>query len=66
MPTGYYKKNKQKLQKEACESYQNLSEDDKQKYCYERYRNLSEDKKPKLIEYGRDYGSSFLAIRVKV
>ena len=25
----YYQKNKEKLQKEACERYQNLSEDEK-------------------------------------
>ena len=47
MSTGYYQKNKKGLQKEACERYQSLSEDEKgkkQKYGRERYKNLSEKK----------------------
>ena len=31
MPTGYYQKNKKRLQKEACEMYQNLSKEEKNK-----------------------------------
>ena len=31
MVIKYYPKNKDKLQKEACESYQNLSEEEKEK-----------------------------------
>ena len=50
MPTGYYKKNKEKLQKEAHERYQNLSEKNKNKkrqYAREIYQNLSEGEKSK-------------------
>ena len=45
MTNNYYKKNKEKLQKETRERYQNLSEEEKDKKCQytcERYRNLSE------------------------
>ena len=31
MLTGYYKKNKERLSKKICESYQNLSEEEKEK-----------------------------------
>ena len=31
MANNYYKENKEKLQKEACERYQNLSEEEKDK-----------------------------------
>ena len=31
MVQKYYQKNKEKLRKEACERYQNLSEEEKQK-----------------------------------
>ena len=31
MLTGYYKKNKERLSKKICESYQNLSEEEKTK-----------------------------------
>ena len=40
MSTGYYHKNKERLQREACERYQNLSEeeyDKNQKYTIEKY-----------------------------
>ena len=32
--TGYYKKNKERLQKKACERYQDLSEEGKNKKCH--------------------------------
>ena len=44
MTNNYYQKNKEKLSKEACERYQNDSEEEKNKkrqYARERYRNLS-------------------------
>ena len=44
MSTGYYQKNKEKLQKEAYERYQNISKErknKKQKEAREKYRNLS-------------------------
>ena len=31
MTTNYYQKHKEKLQKEACEGYENLSEEEKDK-----------------------------------
>ena len=48
MVNKYYKKNKEKLQKEARERYQNLSEeekDKKRKYGRERYQNFTEEEK---------------------
>ena len=45
MLTGYYKKNKRKLSKQAREWYRNLSEeekDNKHQYVNKPYRNLSE------------------------
>ena len=43
MTNNYYQKNKEKLQKEARERYQNLSEEEKDKkrqYARKLYRNL--------------------------
>ena len=45
MTNNYYKKDKEKLQEEAHERYQNLSKEEKDKKCQyarERYGNLSE------------------------
>ena len=50
----YYEEVKERLQKKACERYQNLCKKEKEKmwqHCLERYKNLSEDKKQKLVEY---------------
>ena len=46
----YYKK-----YEEACEIYQDLSEEEKKKQTYdpERYKNLLEDEKQKLAAYRR-------------
>ena len=47
----YYQENKDQLQKEARERYQNLSKEEKEeklKYGCERYKNLSEDEKSLL------------------
>ena len=55
----YYQENKERLQKKACERYQNLSKEEKgkkQQYGRERCKNLSEDeKKNKLVEYRKKY-----------
>ena len=54
----YYQENKERLQKKACERYQNLSKERKEKkrqYGGERYKNLSEDEKNKLVEYRKKY-----------
>ena len=51
-------KNKEKLQKEARERYQNLSEEEKEKTQrkpWDRYKNLSEEEKQKKVEYMRTY-----------
>ena len=48
MTNNYYQKNKEKLQEEAHERYQHLSEEEKDKkrqYARERYRNISEEEK---------------------
>ena len=54
----YYQESKERLQKKACERYQNLSKEEKEKkwqYGCERYKNLSEDEKQKLVEYRKKY-----------
>ena len=48
----YYQENKERLQKKACERYENLSKEEKEKkqqYGCKCYRNLSEDEKQKLV-----------------
>ena len=54
LSTKFYEENKERLQKNACERYQNLSKEEKEKkqqYGQERYKNLSEDETQKLIYY---------------
>ena len=54
----YYQENKERLQKKACERYQNLSKEEKEKkeqYGCERYKNLVDDEKQKLVEYRKKY-----------
>ena len=71
MTTNNYQKGKEKLRKEACEKYQNLSEkekDKRQKKARERYlkkkkaknssKNLSEENEKKLAEFSRNYYST--------
>ena len=56
MVNKYYQKHKEKLQKEARERYQNLSEEEKEKkrqYHRARNKNLSEEEKVKKVEYIR-------------
>ena len=53
-----YQKNKEKLQNEARERYQNLSEEEKEKKCQhhrDRKKNLSEEEKQKKVEYMGNY-----------
>ena len=49
----YYQQDKERLQKKACERYQNISKEEKEKmpYFHERYKNLSKDEKQKLAEF---------------
>ena len=50
----YYQENKERLQRKACERYQNLSEEEKVKKCqhgFEHYKNLSGEEEQKLVEY---------------
>ena len=57
MTTNYYQKHIKKLQKEARERYQNLSEEEKQKkgqYHCERNKNLSEEQKKEKFQYMRN------------
>ena len=58
MVNKYYKKDKEKLQKDAWERYQNLSEKEKQRIgrkVRDRHKNLSEEEKQKKIEYMTNY-----------
>ena len=58
MVNKYYQKNKEKLQNEARERYQNLSEEEKEKKCQyhcDRTKNLSEEEKQKKVEYMGNY-----------
>ena len=51
MVNQYYHTNKEKLQKEAREKYQNLSEEEKekrQKKYWDRYQNLFVEEKDKM------------------
>ena len=55
---NYYQKHKERLQREASEKYQNLSEEEKdkrRKKFRERYQNLPEEQKQKLLEYMKNY-----------
>ena len=57
MAYKYYQKHKDKLQKEVCEKYQNLSEEEKEKkhqYHCECNRIFLEKKKKK-VKYMRNY-----------
>ena len=48
LSSKYYQENKERLQKKACERYQNLPKEEKEKmrrYGRERYKNLSKMKK---------------------
>ena len=50
----YYQENKERLQKEAYERYQNLFKEEKVKnwqYGREHYKNVSEIEKDELVEY---------------
>ena len=54
----YYQENKKRLQKKACERYQNRyneKKEEKQQYGRERYKNLSEDEKQKLVAYRKNF-----------
>ena len=54
MLNKYYHKSKEKLQKEAPETYQNLSEgekDKKRKYSRERYQHFAEEEKENRHQY---------------
>ena len=45
MVNKYYQRNRERLRKETCERYQNLSEEEKEKRrkkARDRYKNLSE------------------------
>ena len=58
MVNKYYQKNKEKLQNEARERYQNLSEEKNEKKCQyhrDRTKNLSEEEKQKKVEYMGNY-----------
>ena len=54
MVNKYYQKHKERLQKEAHERYQNLSEEEKnrrRKKVQDRYQNLPKEQKQKILEY---------------
>ena len=54
MVNKYYQKHKERLQKEAHERCQNLSEEEKnrrRKKVQDRYQNLPKEQKQKILEY---------------
>ena len=54
----YYHKNKERLQKKACERCQNLSTEQKEKKQqdgHECHKSLSENEKNKQVEYRKNY-----------
>ena len=53
-----YQKHKERLQKEACERYQNLSEeykDKRAKKAQEGYQNFTEEEKEKRCQYYQEH-----------
>ena len=46
-----YRNNKERLQKQAREKYQSLSEEKKEQYGHEQRNNLPRSEKQKLVEY---------------
>ena len=54
MLTGYYRKNKERLQKEAREIYQIFPEEEKNKK-HPYGRNFPKDKKQRLVECRKNY-----------
>ena len=50
MSAKYYQEHKERLQKKACERYQNLFKEEKKQYCHESYKTFSEDLKIKIVE----------------
>ena len=56
MVNKYYQKHKERLWKEACERYQNLSEEEKDKRQKKKTcKNVPKEKKQKLCEYMKKY-----------
>ena len=58
MVDKYYQNSKEKLQKEACERYQNLSEEEKEtkrRYHRDRNKKISEEEKENKVEYMKNY-----------
>ena len=56
MANNYYQKHKDRIQKEASERYQNLSEEKSkknEKKTVERYQNLTEEEEEKKLQYHR-------------
>ena len=54
LSANYYPEHKERLQKEACQSIQNLSKEEKEKkqlYAHEHCKNPSEHEKHKMDEY---------------
>ena len=52
MTNNHYQKHKEKLWKEACERYKNLSEEEKERKCQyhrERNNNLSKEQKANSV-----------------
>ena len=65
MLNNYYQKHKERLQKEAHERNQNLSEEGKgkiRKKARERYQNFTEEEKEKRHQYYQEQKISYLTI----
>ena len=58
MVNKYYQKHKERLQKEARERYENLSEEEKDK----KLKNAQEGKKKKVVSIIRKVRRSYLTI----
>ena len=62
MTNKYYQRHKENLPKEACQRYQNLSEEEEKKkrqYHRQTNKNLSEEEKEKKVEYMKNYYLTF-------
>ena len=54
MVNKYYQNHKERLQRETCEIYQNLSEEEKHKRpkkVRDSYQNILQEQKQQLLEY---------------
>ena len=58
MASKFYQKHKERLRKEVCGRYQNLSEEEKEKNCKYAFKILQKKKKKKSISIIKNVSKS--------